>query len=93
MSLKAGRNSWVVDAGSGHNLVPRASLTEEERAGLEKSDKPLLLNTANGTIRVQSQTTTSISALGSRVVARVLDNTPRVLSVQYLVEQLGAEFQ
>jgi hypothetical protein len=90
--LKAGVNSWVVDTGSGHNLVPRDDLTENEKANMTVSDEALRLSTANGIIEARDITNTIVSELGTHVIARVLDKTPRVLSVQQLVEQEGASF-
>ena len=91
-SLKAGVNSWVVDTGSGHNLVPKTSLSEQEKASLRDAQDVLTLATANGVIKAKQTTTSRVSELGSTVESRVLSSTPRVLSVHYLVTQRGATF-
>jgi hypothetical protein len=90
--LQAGVNCWVVDTGSGHNLVPKEALTESERRNLSRSADPLKLSTANGIIEAREITTSRINELGHDVCTRVLHRTPRVLSVQQLVEKHGATF-
>jgi hypothetical protein len=90
--LQAGVNCWVVDTGSGHNLVPRDALTQSEKVQVSQAAEPLRLSTANGIVKVKDATRSQVTRLGRSVCARVLDSTPRVLSVQYLVEQEGASF-
>ena len=91
--LVAGVNSWVVDTGSGHNLVPKSGLLSAEEANLRATDSILKLATANGVVEADQITDCMISRLGEAVQARVLESTPRVLSVHQLVRDHGAKFE
>ena len=90
--MTAGVDSWVIDTGSGHNLVPRTDLNAEELQAIRPASEPLRLSTANGVIKVRDVTDCRISEFGQVLESRVLDKTLRVLSVQQLVEKQGAAF-
>ena len=90
--LQAGVNSWVVDTGSGHNLVPRSGHMQEELEGLRDYKTILRLSTTNGIIQARQVTNSLVTGLGETFETRVLEQTPRVLSVQQLVDKLGATF-
>ena len=90
--LKAGIDFWVIDTGSGHHLVPAKNMTAIEKEQFEPDGPTLKLATANGIISDKRTTCSNVSQLGFNVVARVLSNTPRVLSVSQLVAA-GAEFR
>jgi hypothetical protein len=91
-TLVAGVNSWVIDTGSGHNLVPKSDLLPNEQASLRDADEPLRLATANGIVEVKQVTDATVTDLGCTLTARVFKATPRVLSVQKLVEEHDAKF-
>ena len=90
--LVPGENSWVVDTGSGHHLVSRKRLSREEQDKVEKSKETLRLATAGGVISCDDIVKVDVSKFGAEVCARVLKDTPRVLSVAKLVTEHGATF-
>lgn len=90
--LVPGVNSWVIDTGSGHNLVSKRNLTNEEQGGIQRAESTLKLATAGGVISCDEIVNVDVSKFGAAVSARVLKNTPRVLSVAKLVEEHGATF-
>ena len=85
-----GIDSWVVDTGSGNHLIPRQSMTPEEM-DLETLGAPQRLATANGTITSKAITTIDTCLGLDFTDARILEKTPRVISVDKLVT-LGGEF-
>ena len=90
--LVPGVNSWVIDTGSGHNLVSKRNLTNEEQREIQRAESTLKLVTAGGVISCDEIVDVDVSKFGAAVSARVLKNTPRVLSVAKLVEEHGATF-
>ena len=83
--LIPGVNSWVIDTGSGHNLAPAKSLSLHEMQNLSTEGPALKLATANGVISDRRVTESQVGLLGTVVETRVLDSTPRMLSVAQLV--------
>ena len=91
-SIVAGVNSWVIDTGSGYHLVPKATRTPQEVVETRKAEDVLKLSTANGIITNDLETSTTLDELGGiEINSRVLQRTPRVLSVHQLVK-VGAKF-
>ena len=89
--LIPGVNSWVIDTGSGHHLVSQEALCEHEAQSLHEGEE-LKLATANGIIKDRRIAQSIVPELDDLAVdVRVLKQTPRVLSVQKLVED-GASF-
>ena len=88
--LNAGADTWVVDTGSGHHLVAEKDLSRDELATLRKAKKVLKLSTANGFIKSKLVATVWVRMLDKYVEARVLEGTPRVLSVERLVKDFDA---
>ena len=89
--LILGVNSWVIDTGSGHHLVSQEALCEHEAQSLREGEE-LKLATANGIIKDRRIAQSIVPELDDLAVdVRVLKQTPRVLSVQKLVED-GASF-
>jgi hypothetical protein len=87
-----GRDSWVIDTGSGYHLLGKRDLTDTERDAQRETVERLHLHTANGRCSANQVTDTVIRELGNmECEVRVLEKTPRVLSVGQLVEN-GAEF-
>lgn len=81
--LNPGLNCWVVDSGSGYNSVPRRSVANKER--ITKADNPLTLQTTNGISKSFENVEVDVPALGIQVAARILDDTPLVLSLEDLI--------
>ncbi|MEM7496181.1 MAG: hypothetical protein AAF471_08790, partial [Myxococcota bacterium] len=67
---------WVVDTGSGNDLISSAEAGTNVRRG-----PPIRLNTAGGRVTSDYVSTEEIPALGHTFDARILDNTPAVVSV------------
>ena len=90
--LRPGIDSWVIDTGSGQNLAGIRSLTDQEKQALKHDGNPLKLSTANGIVNDTRISTADVRELDNiKLPLRVLNKTPRVLSVAQLVE-LGGEF-
>ena len=85
--LTPGVDCWVIDTGSRHNLVP-----EQEQQSLVLDGPELRLATANGIIRTSRVAESSFTGLMNDNGVRVLESTPRVLSVFQLVQN-GAKFE
>ena len=90
--LTPGVDCWVIDTGSGHNLVPAHQMTEQEQQSLVLDGPELRLATANGIIRTSRVAESSVTGLMNDIGVRVLESTPRVLSVFQLVQN-GAKFE
>jgi hypothetical protein len=87
---RTGIDSWVVNSGSGYNLVSRRAVDKGEN--IIKVETPLRLATANGIITVNEKIIVSIQELGIRVEAWVLEDTPLVLSLENLIKEHGCDF-
>ena len=67
-------------------------MSREEQDEVEKSKETLRLATAGGVISCDDIVKVDVSKFGAEVCARVLKDTPRVLSVAKLVTEHGATF-
>ena len=92
-SSKPGVDAWVIDTGSGRNLVSKKDLDKHAEKNIKVVDEPLRLATANGVVETNEIVKIFIRRLNIWVVAWVLESTPLVLSVDDLVENHGFEFE
>ena len=72
---------WVVDSGSGFDLVGRRMLPFMGRSEVRDCERSLILSTANGEIRADKEAVIEIDKLGMKTTAIVLDDCPSVLSL------------
>ena len=88
--LRPGTNAWVIDTGSGYNLVARHNVDNAQH--IIRAKTPLTLLTANGVTESHEYVVVNIPVLNIRTEAWILENTPLVLSVNKLVRDHGCEF-
>ena len=73
-------DAWLVDTGSGHDLVDFALVLGSAQL-IEPANSNILLHTANGECRPNGSIIMDIKPLNETSSALVLENTPNVLSV------------
>ena len=73
-------DAWLVDTGSGHDLVDFALVLDSMQL-IDTSHQSVVLYTANGECRPTGSIVMDIKPLGETSSALVLENTPNVLSV------------
>ena len=90
--MKPGVNCWVVDTGAGYHLAPKGGRSKLEKE-TTREGPVLKLSTANGTIKSTDVANSHCASLDLDLnEVRILEKTPRVLSVQVLIDD-GCEFQ
>jgi len=75
-----GARRYIMDIGSGNDLVNASNLTAEERKSHRHTGMLQALHTANGIIEIDGEVTLSIPRLGL-TEAIPLPDTPSVLSI------------
>ena len=75
--------AWILDSGCGHDLIDEDTVERAQLSdSIEQSGDILILNTANGARKVESEISLSIRELhGEEVRPKVLPKTPLVLSL------------
>jgi len=68
---------WIMDTGSGHDLIGRADLTPAQARGIEPTALRLTLNTANGPLRAKEEVDIKVQSLGVTVSPLLLAVTPQ----------------
>ena len=82
---------WIIDSGSGFDLISSSSLTDADK--IEPIKNPLTMATANGITSVNKEWKGQISGIGDKITAAVLENSPcNVLSLGKLVMDRGYSF-
>ena len=74
------RTAWVMDTGSGHDLVPQ-HVVQSSSLSVKPPDSTFSLSTANGPLAVESVAKIRAPTLNSESEALVLPSTPTVLSI------------
>ena len=87
---KACVSKWVVDTGAAYHLVDKETAN---RSGKMCSAPDLRLSTANGFVTSREEAPISIKLGGMSINARVLERTPKVLSIGRLVQDKGWTFE
>jgi hypothetical protein len=84
---------WIIDSGSGFDLISERSLTKDDRKAVTKAENPCRMATANGVATAEEQLSIHIEGIGS-VDAVVLNNSPcNVLSLGKLCMEKGFGFR
>ena len=78
--VKVKKYSWVMDTGSGHDLVPQHIVSEPSLTVVPPSSS-ISLQTASGPLAAESIAQVRVAALGTTSEALVLPSTPMVLSI------------
>ena len=84
-------DAWLIDAGSGHDLVGFALVLDSAQLN-EPASSSILLHTANGECRPNGSIIMGIRPLNETSSALVLENTPNVLSVGLRCMEYGYSF-
>ena len=83
--------AWLVDAGSGHDLVDFALVLDSMQL-IDASHQSIVLHTANGECRPAGSIVMDIKPLGETSSALVLESTPNFLSVGLRCMEYGYSF-
>ena len=85
---------WIIDSGSGFDLISGQSLTKDDRRMITKTDNPCRMATANGITTADEQLSVHVNGINSAVDAVILDNSPcNVLSLGKLCMEKGFGFE
>ena len=85
---------WIIDSGSGFDLISGQSLTENDRRMITRTNYPCRMATANGITTADEQLSVHINGIDSTVDAVILDNSPcNVLSLGKLCMEKGFGFE
>ena len=82
---------WLMDTGSGHDLVSLHDINKKFLKKL-KPEHMITLCTANGDIDVKEYVTLMIKKLGQNAEILVLEDSPAVLSIGKRVKRYGYSF-
>ena len=88
----SGPQRWVMDTGSGNDLVGKQDLNAAVMRDAEKFSPPMILATANGHIVVDDEVDLQVAKLKLVVRPKVLLNTPAVLSIGKRCMEDGFDF-
>ena len=73
---------WIIDSGSGFDLISGQSITKEDRKMVVRTESPCRMATANGITVADEQLSVRVDGLDAAVDAIILDNSPcNVLSL------------
>ena len=85
---------WIIDSGSGFDLISGQSLTKADRRMITKTDNPCRMATANGITTADEQLSVHVNGINSAVDAVILDNSPcNVLSLGKPCMEKGFGFE
>ena len=84
--------SWLVDLGSGSDLVSKGMPRDVNAENCRPAEHPLSLITANGSTEANEVADVKLPALPDAVQPYVLDQTPAVLSVGTRCVEQGYSF-
>ena len=85
---------WIIDSGSGFDLISGQSLTKYDRRMITKTYNPCRMATANGITTADEQLSVHVHGIDSTVDAVILNNSPcNVLSLGKLCMEKGFGFE
>ena len=84
-------DAWLIDTGSGHDLVDFALVPDSAQL-IEPASSNIVLHTANGECRPNGSIIMDMKPLNETSSAVVLENTPNVLSVGLRCMEYGYSF-
>ena len=93
LQLQPGRDSWVVDSGSGRHLIQKSDCSPAQLKRAVKADEALILATANGHARAEWLVPCYVEELDIEVWAWLLTSTPKVLGLHLLVRDHRYRFK
>ena len=85
---------WIIDSGSGFDLISGQSVTKEDRKMITRTENPCRMATANGITVAEEQLSVRVDGLDAAVDAVILGNSPcNVLSLGKLCMERGFGFE
>ena len=72
---------WMLDSGSGHDIVSRSLLSSLPNSRIRESAEQLTISTANGIIEVGEEALFRIPKIDRSISALLLESSPSVLSL------------
>ena len=86
-------NSWMLDSGSGFDLVGRGDVDLDRLPPIEDLPRPLEVNTANSTVILKESVPVQIGTLGIVVKPVLMEDCPSVLSLGKRIVEEGYSFE
>ena len=86
-------NSWMLDSGSGLDLVGRGDVDLDRLPPIEDLPRPLEVNTANSTVILKESVPVQIGTLGIVVKPVLMEDCPSVLSLGKRIVEEGYSFE
>ena len=83
---------FVLDSGASMHMVSKKDLNKAELETVRKSTNPTLVMTACGEVLAEEEATVYVRELDLLVMVTLLENTPAVLSLGKLCEELGYSY-
>ena len=84
---------WILDTGSCVDLVRRDELSAQETRRITAADSPQNLLTANGPTKADQEVSLYVDSCGANTQALVMDDSPYVLSLGKLVQDMKFSFE
>ena len=85
----AQRREIIVDSDASNHMIGVKQLHHSERSSIRKLAEPFLVQTAHGVVRCDSEAKIYIHDLKIWVWAQLLEDSPAVLSLGLLCQQMG----
>ena len=85
-TIKREETEFVVDSGASMHMVSRKDLNPAELETVRISESPTTVVTGNGEVQTAEEATENVRELDLFVTAKLLDDTPKVLSLGKLCE-------
>ena len=92
-NLKLEEREFVVDSGASMHMISKKDLSVAEVDTLTKSCSSTIVITANGEARTHEEATVYVKELGIFLTMKVLENTPAVLSLRKLCDEIGYSYE
>ena len=92
-SLKPEEREFVVDSGASMHMISKKDFSDAEMETLTKSCSPTTVITANGEVRTHEEAIVYVKELGIFLTMKVFENTPAVLSLRKLCDEIGYSYE
>ena len=88
----SGPKEWLMDTGSGHDLIGRSDLSSGALARRQPAECPITLNTANGLYHADEEIPMLVHALDEGIRPLLMESTPAVISIGRRCKLQGYSF-
>ena len=92
-TLKPEEREFVVDSGASMHMISKKDLSDAEMDTLTKSCSPTMVITANGEVQTHEEAIVYVKELDIFLTMKVLENTPAVLSLGKLCDEIGYSYE